>query len=101
MDELDRLLAAVHGHLHSQKHVKDALHHRVQRKGEQKENQMRMLLHYQGPDGDTINVLEQCSTEWSLHPQRFWKHANFSSQAHSDPQVEVIRSFLHAVGDGA
>lgn len=77
------------------------LRHKVQRKGEQRENQMRILLDYKGPDVDTTYVLEQCSMEWRSRPQRFWEYASFSSQAHMDPQVEIIRSFLHAVGDGA
>lgn len=101
MDEIDRLLAAVYGHLQSQKHVKDNLQHKLHRKAEQREVQISKLLQYKGPDVDTINVLEQCSMEWLACPQRFWEHASFGSQAHSDPQVEVIRSFLHAAGDGA
>lgn len=62
---------------------------------------MQRLLRYEGADADTLNVLEQCATEWSVRPQRFWEHANYALQAHKDPQVEVIRAYFHAAGNGA
>ena len=101
VNDIDRLLGAIYGHVRSNQEIADDLQHTIRRKTEQREAQMQKLLHYNGPDKETRSILEQCSFEWSINPQSFGERVRSPSNAQSDPQVEVVRSFLHATGDGA
>ena len=101
MNDIDRLLGAIYGHVHSNHEMADDLQHTIRRKREQRDAQMQKLLHYEGPDKDTRSIPEQSSLEWSMNPQSFWERVGSRTNVQPDPQVEVVCSFLHATGDGA
>ena len=101
MDDVDRILSALYGHVRSNDEMADSLVHTIRRKREKREAQVYRLLQYKGPDVETKRVLQQSFAEWSTQPQRFWERVGRCSDAFSDPQVEIVLSFLQAIGDDA
>ena len=77
------------------------LRHAIRRKSDPRDAQLRRLLQYAGPDLETRSILENNKGEWSMRPHRFWEHVSGQLGASVDPQVEIVRYFLHASGDGA
>lgn len=101
VNDIDRLLGAIYGHVQSNHEMADDLKHTIKRKRAQREAQMQKLLDYGGPDKETRSILDQSSFEWSMNPQKFWERVGSRSNTQPDPQAEVVCSFLHATGDGA
>ena len=44
----------------------------VRARGQNDRARFARLLHYQGPDDDTINTLTDCHDQWLENPMSFW-----------------------------
>lgn len=56
------------------------------------------IVHYRGPDSETIETLNEHSEQWLREPSRFWKQLEGSRLNHLGPQSKTVAYFLHNDG---
>ena len=73
----------------------------VKPKGSQDKARLRKLLDFQGPELETIKLLENCGSLWLEYPRNFWRRPIPSNLTHLDPQTQVVGYFLPTIQDDA
>lgn len=73
----------------------------ITERGQKEKDRLRKLLDYPGPDGQTLNVLEQHNEEWMKDPSHFWI-LPLPQNLHSlNPRTQIVGCFLEAKDDDA
>ena len=68
---------------------------RVTAKGQKGIDSYHSLLHYKGPEVETVAELQSNHAMWLCDPQRFW-NGELSPDLHSlGPQAEIVGCFIY------
>ena len=73
----------------------------VKEKGLNERRRYEKLLEYQGPDEETVNLLERNHERWLADPAQFWRRPAAPDLSTMDPRAQIIGCFLHTRSDDA
>ena len=76
----------------------------VKERGQQDKARFQKLLNFQGPDHDTLSLLEERAADWSLHPLSFWERplgGASDAQISLNPQAQIVSCYLQSNRDDA
>lgn len=69
----------------------------IKEKGEKDKNQLNQLFKYQGPDQETLRVLNRHEDVWKQDPRQFWNTPLLSNSGRlTNVQVHIARYYLHS-----
>ena len=76
--------------------------YRIQKRGQADEQRFSRLQNYQGPDWETLSLLNDNHQYWLQEPALFWNISPSSLAPFSeDPQAHIIGRYLETFGDNA
>ncbi len=66
----------------------------VKAKGQKDMERYKSLLHYQGPEKETIEVLAHYGDSWLQDPRTFWTPQQAPNLELLDPQAQIVGCFI-------
>ena len=69
----------------------------VRPKGDQDKIRLAKLLDFQGPDLETVKLLEDHCNLWLQNPRSIWERPSSLNLIHLDPQTQVVGYFLQTL----
>lgn len=88
--ELTEQLSFIHSRLQADSDLARLVPFCVKQRGENDRNRLAKILHYQGPDKDTMYLLEANAKRWSDCPFEFWCPSPALGFLGLDPHVELV-----------
>ena len=70
------------------------VHFSVKAKGSRDKARLGKLLELQGPDPETLELLQRGAPGWLKDPEEFWRRPPTFESAYLDPQTEVVGYIL-------
>jgi len=99
--KITHILEEVHQTLKNDPELSKSVKFSVSLKGDKDKRRLEKLLHYEGPDGETIKLLHVRGQGWLDDPSTFWRPLSRPDLSHLDPQSQVVGFFLQATQDGS
>lgn len=100
-EEIAYVLEVVHGKLLTDARLSNAIKFEIKPKRQQTYQLLDRIGSYQGPDKETLAVLDNNSPSWILQPWLFWASSTDDVVSDLDAQVQVVRAYVRAKGDDA
>ena len=75
--------------------------YQIKERGANDKSRVEKLLHFQGPDADTLALLRHHHEEWLQDPAAFWVRPLPVPSIPVDAQEEILTCFLQTIRDDA
>jgi hypothetical protein len=98
---LNKLLYHIHKHVNEDEVLSRKLDHLVKKKGENDQIRMARFLKFEGPDDDTIAVLQNNLVGWLCCPESFWMRPQTIESSSMSPRAEIVKSYIQTKRDDA
>ena len=78
------------------------MRYNVKEQGENERNRLARILDFQGPDHDTLMVLDRNFDNWSACPESFWiRPAHHDDLNSIQPQAHIVGLYIQTQCDDA
>ena len=91
---LSRKLEEIKTKLSEDKELSKMVPYRITERGQNETSRRNALLQYDGPDVDTVNLLDDNYEEWTRHPAFFWSNPTPKAVDPNNPQAYIVNQYL-------